>query len=208
MSETIISNDASSADQIFDLIRSRRTCYQFMDKSEYPLDSAQLEKCLQAAIYAPNHKLTQPWRFWVLGEQYKTKLAHIYADNRAIKKNTPEDDCYQCFYDLAIEKFAKIPTVILVGQQKSANPVTSKEDYAACSCAIQNFQLMAWQQHIGVQWSTGPIINDARTFDILGIDANEIELIGALYVGNIDANCQPNNNLKRKSVEEVTVFTD
>lgn len=200
--------DIAKTNQVFDLIRSRRTCYQFKDKTQYPVDRDKLEKCLNAALYAPNHKLTQPWRFWVLGEQYKTKVAHIYADNRATKKNTPEDDCYQCFYDLAIEKFAKIPTVILVGQQKSANPLTSKEDYAACSCAIQNFQLMAWQQHIGVQWSTGPIINDERTFAALGINAEEIELIGALYIGNIDANCQPNNNLKRKSVEQVTVFTD
>ena len=198
---------ALNSELVFDLIRSRRTCYQFLSKEDFPVDRLKLEKCLEAAIYAPNHKLTQPWRFWVIGEQTKNKLAHIYADNRASKKNTPEDDCYQCFYDLAIEKFAKIPMIVMVGQLRNPNPVIAKEDYAACSCAIQNFQLMAWQQQIGVQWSTGPIIDDERTFQALQLDPHEVEFIGALYIGNIDEKCQPNTNLKRKSVAEVTCFT-
>lgn len=193
--------------QVLDLICSRRTCYQFLEKSQNPIDKEALNHCLKAAIHAPNHKLTQPWRFWVLGDNSKQKLAHIYADNRAQKK-AKDPSCYDTMYESAIAKFAKIPQIVLVGQLKTDNPVTAKEDYAACSCAIQNFQLMAWQQSIGVQWSTGPILQDQRTFDALDIDSQKVELIGALYIGNIDCNCVPNSNLKRKSVEEVTEFTD
>lgn len=205
MTESIINTD-----QVFNLIRSRRTCYQFLDKTQFPVEQNKLQKCLQAAIYAPNHKLTQPWRFWVLGEQMKAKLAHVYADNRASKKSVSDEDTYQCFYDKAIEKFDKIPQVILMGQTLSDNPVVLKEDYAACSCAIQNFQLMAWQQKIGVQWSTGPILTDERTFQLLDIDPQQVELIGALYIGNIDEHCQAkaNPNPNRKSVDQVTQFTD
>ncbi len=196
------------SEQVLDLIKSRRTCYQFLDKQLYPLEAEKIHQCLQAAVYAPNHKLTQPWRFWILGEQFKKELASIYADNRAGKKAISDDDCYQCFYDKAIEKFSKIPQVILVGQQLSDNPVVVKEDYAACSCAIQNFQLMAWQLGIGVQWSTGPVISDSRTYQALDIDQSQIELIGVLYLGNIDENCQPNPTNNRKTVEEVTTYTD
>ena len=46
---------------------------------------------------------------------------------------------------------------------------------------------MEWQQKIGMQWSTEPIIND-RTYQLLNFDTSNIEIIGALYIGNIDKN--------------------
>jgi len=101
-----------------------------------------------------------------------------------------------------------IPKVILVGQQFNKCKITQKEDYAACACAIQNFQLMAWQQGLGVQWSTGPIISDKRTYQELLVDMAEIELIGVLYIGNIDNQCVGKNIPKRKTLEEVMVYLD
>ncbi len=68
-------------------IQSRRTCYQFLEKIESPVHLTSIKACLKAAIYAPNHKLTQPWRFWLAGEDTQRQLAHIYADNRALKNS-------------------------------------------------------------------------------------------------------------------------
>jgi len=191
------------------LIQSRRTCYQFVDKLKHPILFESIQKCLEAAIYAPNHKLTQPWLFWLASDAVQAKLAHIYADNRALKntKTVVENkrSVYQRFYQKAFDKFMAIPSVILVGQHLSDNDVVCKEDYAACACAIQNFQLMAWSLNIGVQWSTGPIISDQRTYDLLEIKAEEIEVIGALYLGHIDESCIPNKPAKRKPLSEVVI---
>ena len=101
-----------------------------------------------------------------------------------------------------------IPKVVLVGQILSRCETTQKEDYAACACAIQNFQLMAWQQTMGVQWSSGPIISDSRTYKELELQRTDIEIIGALYLGNIDDQCQPKSLPKRKTLEEITVYLD
>jgi len=195
-----------------DFIQSRRTCYQFLSKKEFPISSEFVEHCLQAAIYAPNHKLTQPWLFWVAGESFQQKLANIYADNRALKNASVESDnkesIYLSLYQKAFDKFNEIPQVILVGQRLSNDPVVCKEDYAACACAIQNFQLMAWSLNIGVQWSTGPIISDQRTYDLLDINREQVEIIGALYLGVVDNDCKPNNTPKRKPINEVTVHLD
>lgn len=193
---------------LYELIQSRRTCYQFLDKEIAPVDEVELNICLQSAIWAPNHKLTQPWRFWVIGENTKKQLAHIYADNRANKKALLEACCYQRFYDNAFAKFMAVPKVILIGQALAPCEVTQKEDYAACACAIQNFQLMAWQQNIGVQWSTGPIISDSRTYQELGIQRSDIEMIGALYLGHIDEQCFAKALPKRKTLEEVCQYLD
>jgi nitroreductase len=194
--------------QIHHLIRSRRTCFKFLDLETAPVEKHILESCIETATYAPNHKLTQPWRFWVIGEQSKNKLAHIYADNRASKNAQGDDHCYQILYNKAIQKFAQIPMVVMVGQIKNDSKLVHKEDYAACSCAIQNFQLAAWTHDIGVQWSTGPIINDPRTFELLKADQQKIELIGALYLGKIDQNCIPNLKVARKPVNEVSHWLD
>jgi len=197
-----------NTESLLDLFKSRRTCYQFLDINTAPVDENKVNLCLQSAIWAPNHKLTQPWRFWVVGENFKAKLADIYADNRAQKKALLEACCYDKFYKEAFDKFMSIPKIVVVGQQRSTCETTHKEDYAACACAIQNFQLMAWQQQLGVQWSTGPIISDSRTYKLLNILFSDIELIGALYIGNIDETCTPNLSPKRKSLEEVAVYLD
>lgn len=197
---------AISATQLLDLIQSRRTCYQFASAETDPVKEEALQLCLEAARWAPNHKLTQPWRFWQLGVQTRSQLAEVYADNRAKMKATDQCD-YECIYQKALEKFALIPEIILVGQTLAEDPTTRKEDYAACCCAIQNFQLMAWNQQIGVQWSTGPILKDPRTYELLAIDAEQIELIGALYIGHLKEPCNP-ALARRKPVEAIFTQLD
>ena len=197
--------------QLLALIKARRTCYQFLPQATNPLTDLEIKQCLEASIWAPNHKLTQPWRFWVIGKEMQRKLAVIYADNRAAKKAEANSEIYQGLYSKALEKFMTIPQIILVGQVLANDQYTAKEDYAACACAIQNFQLMAWQQSIGVQWSTGPILTDSRSYALLGLPSEDIALIGALYMGKVGAECRVNNldqTAKRKSVAEVTVYLD
>ncbi len=186
---------------IFNLIISRRTCFKFLDKSTRPVSETAITQCLEASITAPNHKMTQPWLFYDLGLESQPLFANIYADNRAGKKYKTGSNAFNDAYDKALLKFNAFPKIILVAQLLADDKITRKEDYAACACAIQNFQLMAWQQKIGMQWSTGPIINDDRTYQLLNIDKSNIEIIGALYIGNIDENCLP-NDLIRKPLED------
>lgn len=189
-------------------IQSRRTCYQFISKAELPVTEEEIQVCLQAAITAPNHKLTQPWMFWLPGDSAVQSLAEIYADNRASKNNQRSSEEYKLYYQRALDKFELIPAVVLVGQSLDKDEVVRKEDYAACACAIQNFQLMAWSLDIGMQWSTGPIISDQRTYDLLGISKDQTELIGALYLGHIDEALKPKNKLKRTPLNEVFIPLD
>lgn len=165
------------------VIKNRRSVYQFLNQT---VSSETLNTCFEAAIWAPNHKLRQPWIFWQVGQESKNFLSQIYAEHRASKKSTPQDSEWPILFDKAQAKFMAIPQVVLVGQKLIENPVDCLEDYAACACAIQNFQLMASDLGLGVQWSTGPIINDARVYDFLNVDKTKIKLIAALYMGYPD----------------------
>lgn len=183
----------------YQLARKRRTAYQFKtDKLELEM----INQCIDAAIWAPNHGLTEPWRFFVVGEQTKAQLMTVYAKLRADKRAEPNTADHQAIYQKACQRFEANPAIVLVGQVKSSNPIVYKEDYAACSCAIQNFQLMATELGLGVQWSTGPIIQAEETFRLLGVNADEIELIGILYMGYPACD----SNQIRKSVTEVTRY--
>lgn len=162
------------------LAQQRRTVYQFIDQK---VESNKLNQCLEAAIWAPNHGLTQPWRFYVIGDQTQQALTQLYAKLRADKRAIAGSEEHNAIYLKACERFMANPQIVIVGQVCSLDSVKSKEDYAACACAIQNFQLAAWEQGLGVQWSTGPIINHEKTYQILGLDPAEIELIGILYMG-------------------------
>lgn len=163
-----------------ELAQHRRTIYQFLNQKVEP---ERLNLCLEAAIWAPNHGLTEPWRFYIIGPQTQKDLTHLYAKLRADKRALAESDEYQTIYSKACDRFMANPQIIMLGQIRNMDLVRSKEDYAACACAVQNFQLAAWEQGLGVQWSTGPIIHDAETYQILGLDPTEIELIGILYMG-------------------------
>jgi len=165
---------------IENILLSRRSVYQF--KSDI-LPEETIKKCINAAIWAPNHKLTQPWFFWSIQSQSKQLLGQIYAELRATKRASNQPEHYSFYYESALKKFSKIPNIVLVGQRKVKDSFQSKEDYAACSCAIQNFSLMAWEMGIGVQWSTGPIIQDKRVFEMIGETPEKMEIIGALYIG-------------------------
>jgi len=192
----------TDAEQLLQLIQSRRTCYQFSDKSTSPVSHDDLRHCLTAAIWAPNHKLTEPWRFWVLSEAQQNQLASVYAELRASRRAEKGTEAFETIYQQAVQKFNAMPKIVLVGQVLADDAVVRKEDYAACSCAIQNLQLMAWKLGIGVQWSTGPILQDQVTYQQIGASPSQIELIGALYMGNLKGDCSSSNG-KRKPLEEV-----
>jgi nitroreductase len=58
-----------------------------------------------------------------------------------------------------------------------------REDYAAACCAIQNIQLAAWAEGVGVQWSTGPITLEEDTMRLIGVDPEREYVVGFLYMG-------------------------
>ena len=69
---------------IFDAIAGRRSIRKFTDRTPTPAELAQL---LQAAVLAPIHRLTNPWRFYVLGPEARAAYG-LALGNRKAKKAT------------------------------------------------------------------------------------------------------------------------
>lgn len=183
---------------VLETIRSRRTIFDFQPD---PLPRNLLESLLALGIWAPNHHITEPWRFTILGAQTKQTLAEIYAELRLQKKvaHGADDSQIAGLRAKAVAKFLAKPTIIVVSCLQQGDDQRKREDYAATCCAIQNIQLAAWAEGVGIQWSTGPIIADDRTYALLEIDRDEEEIIGLLYMGYP----AKTPNTRRKPLQEV-----
>ncbi|MBP6017108.1 MAG: nitroreductase [Candidatus Promineofilum sp.] len=161
-------------------IRTRRTIAKFTDD---PVSVDTLVGLLSAGIWAPNHRLTEPWRFVILGPETRRELAGRFADLKANK--VPAEDVARWARIRAEHerKFQSIPAIVAVAAANGADEIGRREDFAATACAIQNIQLTAWAEGIGVKWSTSGLIRDPLAYDLLDINPTQFEIIGFLFIG-------------------------
>ncbi len=138
-----------------------------------------LARALTAGLWAQNHKLTQPWRFAILGPATHRALAEDFAAGQAAAAG-PDAEAVRA---KAREKILSKPCVVAVSQRLAGPPVQRREDYAAVACAIQNIQLAAWAEGVGMQWSSGKVIGAPGTYEILSLDPAEEEVVGLLFFG-------------------------
>ncbi|MDA0322037.1 MAG: nitroreductase [Verrucomicrobia bacterium] len=184
-----------------ELIRSRRSTFDF-NPGPVPLDD--VRELFEAGIWAPNHKLTQPWRFIHLGEQTRSVLRLRYAELQKQKGPDMSEAAQQERYAKGMQKFDSKPTIVAVSCSQEGSEIQKREDYAATCCAMQNVALAAWDAGVGMQWSTGPMTREAATYELLDIDTNREYIIGFFYMGYP---CKTSRT-RRKSIDEVFRTTE
>ena len=154
-------------------IKSRRTCHTFDDR---PIENNIVLDAIDVANWAPNHYLTLPWHFYILEGDTKQEFYKIYS--KFIKETSGEQTM-----QTKLERLKKVPVLIIVSCKKNNDKVIAKENYAACSCAIQNMSLSLWQHNIACKWSTHPIIYQQKLYDLLQINATNTDIIALLNCG-------------------------
>lgn len=166
--------DADGAlDAVSACLRGRRTVALFDDR---PVDEKIVLEAIDHARWAPNHRVTQPWHFYLLGEAARAAtvdLVRVVTTERSDAANGKRK----------AQRWRTIPGLMVVTCEASADPLLQLEDYAACCCAVQNMALYLWQSGVGMKWTSGPIIRDARYYAALGIDAAERTIVGLMFYG-------------------------
>lgn len=155
------------------LVRERRTVALF--KPETP-PSDVLAAAVDAARWAPNHHVTEPWRFYMLGARAVRSTIEIAAELTLAKRGAA-----------AARKRRKllqaVPQWMAVTCHRSQDPFREREDYGACCCAIQNFMLCLWESGLACKWSTGAVTRDDRFHEVLGADPSEEMVVGLFSIG-------------------------
>lgn len=163
-----------------------------------------LEQILDSAVHAPNHKITEPWRFHVFtgkgrGDlaRARAKLAEIMADEEG-----EEPDLAAGRVSRERKKAFRAPAVIAVISRAGRDEVETLENYAACSAAIQNMQLTAHALGLASIWRTGPVAYHPFMRDFLGLEDGD-KIAAYLYVGYPDMGERPR---RRSPASEHTVW--
>jgi nitroreductase len=168
-------------EQINQLIRNRRSVFP-KDYSGEKVSDEIVRLMLENANWAPNHKLTEPWRFVVFTGEGLKKLAEFQGE--CYKTVTAKDGSYK------EERFQGLTTkpmqsshIISVGMKRDEKKsVPEVEEIGAVFCAVENMYLTATACNVGCYLSTGGItyFEEAKEFFGLGPDDR---LLGFLHIG-------------------------
>lgn len=162
---------------LFNTIRQRRSHKRFTAR---PVAPEEIKAMLEAAVLAPNHKLTQPWGFVVLGARARRKYAEIKAHNKVKDEANPE--AVSAKRDKIIEETAAVPGVVVVTQKWDTDPARAEEDYAAVFMAIQNMLLMATSMGLGSKVNTGRVMEDPQLRALIGVASDE-RVVAIVHIG-------------------------
>jgi nitroreductase len=143
-----------------DAIRSRRTHKAFAPE---PLPSELLDELLEIARWAPNHHLTNPWRFRVLGPEALARLKQAAG---------PE----------AAAKLDRAPTLVAATSVASGEPVQDQEDLCATACAVYAVLLAAHNRGLAGYWRTPGVLRTADGLEALGIPLEE-RFVALIHLG-------------------------
>jgi nitroreductase len=141
-------------------IRTRRTHKAFAPE---PLAREEIDDLLELARWAPNHHLTAPWRFRVIGPQALQRLKQAAGPEGAVK-------------------LARAPTLIVVSAVLSGDPLQDEEDLHATAVASYIVLLAAHARGHAGYWRTPALLRDPRGQAAVGLPAEE-RFVGLLHLG-------------------------
>lgn len=180
---------------VIDAIRARRSVKRFEPE---PVARELIERLLEAAVLAPNHRMTQPWRFLVMGPEANAAYATVLSERKAA--NTADPAVAEAVRRKVRQEYAAVPVMIGVVNRLDDNPEIREEDYAATYMAIENLCLEAVELGLGTHLRTGGTMDDPRVREALGIGDGE-RLVAVVQLGRPAAipDAKP-----RKSAGELT----
>jgi nitroreductase len=142
-------------------IRTRRTHKAFAPE---PLPRELIDELLELASWAPNHNLTVPWRFRVIGAQTLRRLKEVAGPEGAAKLD-------------------RAPTMIVVSCVLSGDPVEEEEDLHATAVASYIVLLTAHARGLAGYWRTPGILRADEGRAAVGLGEEE-RFVGLLHLGH------------------------
>jgi nitroreductase len=141
-------------------IRTRRTHKAY---AREPVDRGLLAELLELARWAPNHNLTNPWRFRVVGPEALKRLKQAAG---------PE----------AAAKLDRAPTLVVCSCALGGDPIQDEEDLHAAACAAYIVLLAAHGRGLAGYWRTPEVLRTPEGRAAVGLPEEE-RFVGLLHLG-------------------------
>ncbi|MEA2217653.1 MAG: hypothetical protein QOJ35_279 [Solirubrobacteraceae bacterium] len=169
--------------ELEEAIRTRRTHKAYAPE---PVDRATLDELFELARWAPNHKLTNPWRFRVVGPHALERLKAAADD------------------PVAAAKLARAPTLVVVSATQSGDPIVDEEDVCATAGAAYAVLLAAHGRGLAGYWRTPAILRTPQGRAAVGLPDGE-RVLGLLHLGHPRQEPRPP---ERAPVGEIVEYLD
>jgi len=140
-------------------VRGRRTHKLFGSR---PVPRAELDALFELARWAPNHHLTQPWRFRVVGPRALADLKAATDDGG--------------------RKLDRAPTLVVASVVQSGDPVADQEDLCAAACACYIVLLGAHARGLAGYWRSPAVLRTPAGRAAVDVAADE-RVLGLLHLG-------------------------
>jgi nitroreductase len=142
-----------------------------------------IAKLLDAAVQAPNHHTTLPWRFFVMSGDARVRFGEAVADSLRPRLADLDEERREGILADERRKPLRSPVLIAVGVRHDPEiKATPVEDLQACSAAIQNLLLAAHGMGLAATWRTGSGAYSDSVKAHFGL-APEDEIAGFVYLG-------------------------
>lgn len=184
--------------KLTDAITARRSIRKFAERAP---TRAEIEQMLELAPFVPNHRLTNPWRFYVLGPEARAAYG-LALGNRKAKKATDEAHAESIRKATSDEHRAQ-PCMLIVAMTKNENAEIREEDYASTMMATQNICLAATALGLGTHIRSGAIMDDPAARAAVGV-ADDERIVAVLTVG---VPLETPDAKPRRPVSELTHWT-
>ena len=165
-----------------------------------PIPRETIETLLEAAVRAPNHKLTEPWRFVILTNGARDRFAELRARQRLTKFPDPTSEEARTATEKMRKETEQTPALIVVMCAVSPDPKTREEDYAAAMMATANLLIAAASLGLGTYLRTGSLMQDPEVTALAGLEPG-FRIVGIVSLGYPEADDPPR---RRRPASELT----
>ncbi len=168
------------------------------------IERATIERVLESAVRAPNHKLTQPWRFVVLTGRARDRYAECRGAHRRKRYTDPASADADAGASKAQREAERTPAFIVASCAVSPDELTREEDYGATMMALQNLMIAAESLGLGTYLRTGGIMREPEVEALAGLEGPR-RIVGIVSIGYPAATESPR---KRTPASALTTWLD
>jgi nitroreductase len=165
-----------------------------------PVERETIARLLDTAVRAPNHKLTEPWRFAVLTGAARSRLAELQARHRLKRYTDPNSPEARTGADKVRREAEDTPAFVVVMCAVNPDELTREEDYAAAMMATANLMTAAASLGLGTYLKTGGIMRDPDVAALVGLQAG-FRIVAVVSLGYPAAEEAPR---RRRAAAELT----
>jgi nitroreductase len=167
--------------ELTEAVRTRRTHKAFRPE---PVAPEVISELVELARWVPNHHLTSPWRFRVVGPKALERLKAVDPKSAA--------------------KLDRAPTLVVCSAVRNSDPRQDEEDLLATACAAYVVLLGAHDRGLAGYWRTPGVLRTQAGLDAVGVGSDE-RFVALIHLGHaIESKPAP----ERAPVGELVTFLD